>query len=74
MRRRKYAPGRRVRSLNELGRALARGDYLFLFQHGKPTHPGWVYSQHLRTILICLHSKDGIRIARRTDGTQEEDR
>ena len=51
---RKFRPGKPIRSIGDLTRRLQRGDWVYMF--GRPKHPGWILSMQFNSILYMLNS------------------
>lgn len=52
MKRRMFRKGRKLRSMEQVARAVEGNIYIFM--HNKPQHPGWVGSMQYRTVLGLL--------------------
>lgn len=65
---RKYKPGKLVRTPNQIAKACAEGRWLYLYN--RVTHPSWIYSMTLKTVMYMLEHK----LIRFADLTQDDKR
>lgn len=55
MTKKKFKPGRKIKTMSELSKWLARGNWTYW--HNKPIHCGWMISMPFRTLQGAVYSR-----------------
>ncbi len=64
MTKRKYKPGRVIKSMNTLTSELTASKYVWMYN--RPQHPGWVMSMQYRTVVLMV-DRGAVRHAKPTE-------